>query len=410
MFRNLLAMCVAFALFAQMQVIAAELKTKKVLVTNFYFGYHHDTGRQLNVALIEHIGREEGFEVEVVNSASEFTPDKLDGVQVLVIQNMTVADRLGAGIKDAIIEWNKAGGGIFTSHATLDGAGGEWNWLVDNCIYGHYVPHSDIVRADMMIDDEAYEDGKLHPMLTGLDQFDGMDMDEGRLTGIREEWFNWNNYFRGEKDLKILMNMDTDSYDCKCNIQDDHPAIWITEHGGGQGALSYNLLGHGGEVHECNVSAYTNNNGAGCNPVLKHFYKNAIFYHGGDLGGVPICEDPDATNNGEEGECEYAPCCATEGMENSDPECKNHQDDACIVSIGQVSYRNTAKISISNQEVSINYMGKHTLEVVNVNGETVFSKSFDQAKTYSLADLNTGIYFVKATAGNYKESSRIFVK
>ncbi len=261
----------------------AASPVKKVLVTNFYFGYHHANGRQLNVALIQQIGKEESFEVEVVNSASEFVPHTLDGAQVLVIQNMTVPDRLGSQIKEAIIEWNAQGGGIFAINATLDGAGGEWDWLIDNCIYGHYMSHSDIVAAEMRIDDEAFDtQGNLHPILKGIENFKGVDLVKRTISGYREEWMNWNNYFRGEENLNILLNMNTESYNCKCTIEDDHPAAWITEPPAPQGALAYSLLGHGGEIHECNTNEYTINDGKGCNQLLKHMWKNTILYLGGE--------------------------------------------------------------------------------------------------------------------------------
>ncbi len=127
-------------------------------------------------------------------------------------------------------------------------------------------------------------------------------------------------------------------------------------------------------------------------------------------GGASICEDPDALNNGEEGECEYEPCCRTLDMANTDLNCKNHQDDVCEVSIKGIAHRNTARISISAEEVFITSPGAHRFEVVNVSGETVYAESGASSVKYSLSNLNMGIYFVNASAGDYKETARIFIR
>ncbi len=261
--------------------------SEKILVTNFYFSFHNNESRALNVALVEQIGKEVGFEVEVINTSSDFTPDKLNDVQVLVMQNLTAPGQINPEMQLAIIDWVENGGGsIFAIGATLDGSFAEWDWLWTNGIYGHYVPHSTAVPAQVFIDPEAFDEtDSLHPILEGIENFNGrmglnVNMAAGTIDGWTEEWFNWNNYFRGAPNLKILLSMNTDSYDCNCQIEDDHPALWITEEigGAGGGSISYCIVGASQSPHQCSIEEYQNNNGANCDPLLKHLWKNIILY------------------------------------------------------------------------------------------------------------------------------------
>ena len=199
-------------------------------------------------------------------------------------------------MKTAIIDWVENGGGIFAIHATIDGAEGEWDWLLDNCLYGHYIPHSEISQKEVIIDTAAYDqDNNIHPILKGIEVFNGMgsleiDLSAGTINGLQDEWFFFSNYFEDALNLNLLLKVERDYYS---SYDFDNPIYWITEPVG-QGKTAYSIFGHGLEIHECTLNEYKNNAGAGCNPLLKFLWKKTILYLANtlDTASVNIQEPP----------------------------------------------------------------------------------------------------------------------
>ncbi|MBF0433229.1 MAG: ThuA domain-containing protein [Fibrobacteria bacterium] len=371
---------VLFCLISIIMVFSGNLwakEVKKVVVTDYFFSFHHNDGRPLNVALIEEIGAEEGFEVEVIETDGDFTRNSLDGADVLVLQNLTQSKDMNSNAKAAIEEFHKAGGGIFMLHGTLDVF--AWSYIQENGIYGNYVQHSAAnIAADVLIDDEAYnEQNEIHPMLYGIDKFNNVDI-SGRISGWKEEWFNWNNYFRGNEGVKILLSMDLASYTCACDI-DDHPALWITDKEDGTGRMSYFLTGHGIPIHETGKDA-----------GMKQIWRNSLLYLGQ--------EDP------------RPGCCKVPGYENSDTNCVGvHVQDSC----GTVSVKPTRvsnpHITFTNQYVDIRDLGPHSIDIRNISGESVFSQTGVDFFQYKINHLNPGVYFVNVKTNNVVKKERVVV-
>lgn len=381
-----------------------RVRGSKVVVTDYYFGFHHNTGRPLNVALVQEIGEEEGFEVVVVSNDNDLTEDVLIDARVIVMQNLSDPVRMGNGSKDAVKNFVTAGGGLLTLHAVL--SPGAWDWLLENGIRGNYVPHSAIVPADMYIDEEAYDDSNVrHPILEGLEELDNFN--DGVITGWREEWFNWNNYFRGADNLKILLNMDTESYDCNCTIGDDHPAMWIQDKVGGDngGMVEYFLAGHGTEVFESKDAG------------LKLLYKNSILH----LGGTEVrgCMDSNYIEFNASAEADNGSCttqkvryCPDSSYQEFYVENKNWPDAALCqsasIGISGKSIIPEILFDASARTVSIVGSGTSTLTVRSVSGDIVY---FDKGKSvYDLSGIaEAGMYFVEVRTAAGRVMDRITI-
>ncbi|MEO6095271.1 MAG: ThuA domain-containing protein [Fibrobacteria bacterium] len=230
-------------------VFTATAALKKILVTNFcYDAWCHPEGMTKGVELLQTLGKANGFEVKLITSHNSLTPDQLTGVDVLVLLNMTDPGGVSPAFQTAAQKFVEVDGkGIFSIHSTLGNGVKTWQWLTDKNIHATYVQHSAVLPAKMVIDPEAdLGAGKLHPVLNGLK--DLSNVKDGVISGWTEEWFNWNEYFRGKANARILLSMDLKSYNCACTIRDDHPALWVTD-SVGKGRTLYFLGGHGTEVH-----------------------------------------------------------------------------------------------------------------------------------------------------------------
>jgi hypothetical protein len=232
-----------------MMVFTSTAALKKILVTNFCFdAWCHPEGMTKGVELLQQLGKANNFAVQVITSNNDLTPDKLTGVDVLVLLNMTDPGGINAAFQTAAQKFVEVDGkGIFSIHSTLGNGVKTWQWLTDKNIHATYVLHSSVVPAKVDIDPEAdLGGGKLHPVLNGLTNLSNVK--NGVISGWTEEWFNWNEYFRGKANTRILLTMDLTSYNCACTIRDDHPALWVTDPVG-KGRTLYFLAGHGTEVH-----------------------------------------------------------------------------------------------------------------------------------------------------------------
>jgi len=379
-----------------------KVRGSKVVVTDYYFGFHHNVGRPLVVAMMQEIGEDEGFEVVVVPNDNDLTSDVLADAKVLVMQNLSDPNRMGNTSKAAVQQFVEGGGGLFAIHATL--SAGAWDWLLQNGIHGNYVRHSAIVPAEMYIDDEAYDDNlNLHPVLEGLDELDNVS--NGVISGWREEWFNWNNYFRGEENLTILIDMNTDSYDCNCTIGDDHPAMWIQEKVGGDngGMVEYFLAGHGNEVFESRDAG------------LKLLYRNSILY----LGGTEVrgCTDSNYVEFNTTAEADNGSCttlkiryCPDSSFQEYYVENKNWPDPSLCqtVAVGPSTEGPAPQITfdIATRIVSAVGSGNGSISVRNLSGETVYSNKGNSR--YDLSGVSeAGIYFIEVRTASGRVVKRV---
>jgi hypothetical protein len=104
--------------------------------------------------------------------------------------------------------------------------------------------------------------------------------------------------------------------------------------------------------------------------------------------------------------------CSAEGCADTDyleynPNAIIHVQDSCKTLGIRMKFTKGPVISVSPSEISID--GEHTLKVLNVNGEVVFSGAGTGPGDYSLSEYEPGIYFVNVTAERRKVFKRVVV-
>lgn len=66
-------------------------------------------------------------------------------------------------------------------------------------------------------------------------------------------------------------------------------------------------------------------------------------------------------------------------------------------------------IAISQNMVSVSSGGRHSVEILNVNGKLVFSQSRNGAYDYTLSALEPGVYLVKVSTPEVIKTKRILI-
>ena len=99
--------------------------------------------------------------------------------------------------------------------------------------------------------------------------------------------------------------------------------------------------------------------------------------------------------------------CADPDYLEYNPEATVHFQDSCKTLGVRTNFNKGPVISVSPSEISIDV--EHTVRVLNVNGEVVFSKTGTGPGYYSLSGYEPGIYFVNVTAGKQRFLKRIVV-
>jgi hypothetical protein len=99
--------------------------------------------------------------------------------------------------------------------------------------------------------------------------------------------------------------------------------------------------------------------------------------------------------------------CADPDYLEYNPNVTVHVQDSCKTLGVRTEFTKGPVFSLSPSEISID--GEHTLKVLNVNGEVVFSGSGTGPGDYSLSGYEPGIYFVNVTAGKRKVLRRVVV-
>ncbi len=89
------------------------------------------------------------------------------------------------------------------------------------------------------------------------------------------------------------------------------------------------------------------------------------------------------------------------------PEANVADMDACITLGVRMKFNKGSIVSISPSGISIDK--EHSIQVLNIKGEVVFSETGTGPGDYSLSGYEPGIYFVNITAGKRRFLKRIVV-
>lgn len=184
-----------------------------VLVFSKTAGFRHGSIPD-GVAALRAMGEAEGFRVDATEDAARFNDDDLAGFDVIVFLS-TTGDVLDDEQEAAFERFIKAGGGYAGIHAAAD-TEYDWPWY-GRLVGGYFKSHPRIQPADVVVEDRD------HPSTRHLDE-------RWRRT---DEWYNYRENPRERSSMRVLMRLDTGSYEGSA-MAEDHPIAWCHEFEGGR--------------------------------------------------------------------------------------------------------------------------------------------------------------------------------
>ncbi|MFD2570197.1 ThuA domain-containing protein [Spirosoma soli] len=192
---------------------AVSAKPQRVLVFSKTKGWKH-TSIPFGIAAIQKLGQENNFRVDTTKNAAYFNDDSLRNYQAVVFLS-TTGNVLNPVQQAAFERYIQAGGGYMGIHAAADT---EYDWPWYNKLVGAYFAshpnNSNVRKATVDVTD------KNHPSTAHLpDHWERTD-----------EWYNYRSFYT---DLKVLANLDENTYEGGTNGS-NHPIAWYHEFDGGR--------------------------------------------------------------------------------------------------------------------------------------------------------------------------------
>lgn len=196
-----------------LRYVVRDRKTKRVLVFSKTKGWKH-TSIPFGVKAIQQFGTTHNFSVDTTTDSKYFTDDSLKNYDAVVF-NCTTGNVLDANEQSAFERYIQAGGGFVGIHSAAD-TEYDWPWygqLVGAWFESH--PNNPNVRKAVIdIRDSNFSATKFLP----------------RRWERTDEWYNYKSVFQG---LKILANLDENSYEGG-TMGANHPIAWYHEFDGGR--------------------------------------------------------------------------------------------------------------------------------------------------------------------------------
>lgn len=201
--------------------VATTPPALRVLVFSKTKGWKH-TSIPYGIALIQKLGKENGFTVDTTRNAAYFTEDSLKNYQAVVF-NCTTGNVLNAKQQAAFERYIQAGGGYLGIHSAAD-TEYEWPWY--NKLMGAHFANHPLNPGERKATIEITN--KNHLATAGLpDKWERID-----------EWYSYRSFYPG---LNVLAYLDENTYDNGTNGA-NHPIAWYHEFDGGR--AFYTGLGH----------------------------------------------------------------------------------------------------------------------------------------------------------------------
>ena len=177
----------------------------RVLVFSKTKGWKHSSIPFANTT-IQKFGKEHNFQVDTTKNAAYFTDDSLRHYQAVVF-NSTTGNVLTQEQQAAFERYIQAGGGYMGIHSAAD-TEYEWPWY--NKLMGAHFSSHPLQPGERKATVEILD--KSHPATAGLpDTWPRTD-----------EWYNYRSFY---PDLKVLANLDENSYEGGTNGA-NHPIAW----------------------------------------------------------------------------------------------------------------------------------------------------------------------------------------
>jgi len=193
--------------------------THQVLVFSRTTGFRHDSIPD-GIAMLQQIGRERGWTVDVTEDSEWFTKDRLARYETVVFL-CTTGDVLNDAQQTDFEAFVRGGGGYVGIHSASDTEYG-WAWY-GQLVGAYFASHPAVQRATVRIEEAK------HPTVRHLpNPWQRVD-----------EWYDFRTNPRGQ--VSVLASLDPASYQGG-RMPDDHPVIWAHERFGGR--AWYTAMGH----------------------------------------------------------------------------------------------------------------------------------------------------------------------
>ncbi|QIP11973.1 carbohydrate-binding protein [Spirosoma aureum] len=185
----------------------------RVLVFSKTKGWKH-TSIPFGIAAIQKLGKENNFQVDTTKNADYFNDDSLKHYQAVVFLS-TTGNVLNQAQQAAFERFIQAGGGYMGIHAAAD-TEYDWPWY-NKLVGGYFASHpsnSNVRKATVDVTDKSHISTAHLP-----DHWERTD-----------EWYNYRSFY---SDLKVLANLDENTYDGGINGS-NHPIAWYHNFDGGR--------------------------------------------------------------------------------------------------------------------------------------------------------------------------------
>lgn len=198
----------------------------RVLIFSKTLGWRHSC-IPFAISAIQKLGGANGFEVDTTTNASLFTDENLKNYSA-VIFNSTSGNVLNNIQQTAFEHYIQAGGGFAGIHgAAITEYDWPWYGQLMGAFFAHHPNNPNVRKGAIDVID------KNHPASRGLpDRWERAD-----------EWYNYTSFYPG---IKVLANLDENSYDGGTNGS-SHPITWYHEYDGGR--AFYTGTGHTDESY-----------------------------------------------------------------------------------------------------------------------------------------------------------------
>lgn len=173
-------------------------------------GQYHHLSNLAGIALLEKLGAERGWDVDVTHNPDSFNDERLSQYNVVAIINSN-GNILNDAQQAAFKKYVQNGGGYVGTHSASDSEK-EWPW------YGEYVgaffkshPTENQVGSVKL-------ENKDHPVLKHMPD----------VVPVLEEWYDFTENIRGKEGFTVLMTLDENTYEGGITGP-DHPITWVNE-------------------------------------------------------------------------------------------------------------------------------------------------------------------------------------
>ncbi len=226
--------------------LPADLGEVAILSFSKTNGFRHLQAIPASTALLDELGREQGWQFYHTENGAIFTDENLARFALVVLNHKSGTVWTEAQ-RAAFKSYVEGGGTVVALHAAGGDAGGyDWAWYLDEVLRAQFVDHpmrQHIQPARLVVEDRS------HPATQHLD-----------ATWQRaDEWYNFEESPRSR--VNVLVSIDETTYDPETSpMGADHPMVWW--HEVGEGRVLYSALGH-------TVESYAE-------PAFKRFIAGAI--------------------------------------------------------------------------------------------------------------------------------------